>query len=64
MTASLVPLHVASHAEGFTTPFVRAQEGLLARVRVAVDPQARWPGESFVTDLADVPILRLASKIG
>ena len=38
VTASLVPFHVASHAESFTTSFVGAQEWLLTGVRVAVDP--------------------------
>lgn len=38
VAASLVPLHVAPHAERFTTSFVGAQKWLLASVRVAVDP--------------------------
>ena len=38
MTASLVPFHVASHTESFTTSFVGAYEWLLTSVRVAVNP--------------------------
>ena len=63
VAASLMPLHVASHAEGFTATFVGAQEWLLTGVRVAVYPQTRWPRESFVSHLADIPILRLDSKV-
>lgn len=64
VAASFVPLHVAPHAERFTTSLVGAQEWLLASVRVAVDPQTRWSRESFVAHLADVSILRLASEVG
>ena len=64
VTASFVPLHVASHAESFTAPFVGAQERLLARVRVAVDPQTGWSRKSLVAQLTDVPILRRAGKVG
>ena len=64
MTASLVPLHVTSHTEGFTACFVGAQKWLLTSVRVAVDPQTRRTRESFIAHLANVSILRLASKIG
>ena len=64
VTASLVPLHVASHAESFTATFVGAQEWLLTRVRVAVDPQTGWPRKSLVAHLTDVPILRRAGKVG
>lgn len=34
-----MPLHVAPHAEGLAAAGMRALEGLLARVRVAVDAQ-------------------------
>lgn len=64
VTASLVPLHVASHAESFTATFVGAQEWLLTRVRVAVDPQTGWARKSLVAHLTDVPILRRAGKVG
>jgi hypothetical protein len=54
-----MPLHVAPNAEGLAATGVRALEGLLSRVRVAVDTQARGAREGFVAGLADVAVLRL-----
>lgn len=62
MTPSLVPLHVASHTERLPAARVRTFERLLARVRMAVNLQARGSRERFVTRLADIPVLRLPSK--
>lgn len=59
MAASLVPLHVAPYAEGFSTAAMRAFEGLLAGMRMAVDSQRAWSTESLVAGLANVAILRL-----
>lgn len=39
----LVTLHVAANAKGLAAPGVRALEGLLARMRVAVDPERAGP---------------------
>jgi len=55
----LVTLHVASDAEGFSATRVWALEGLLARVRMAVDPQRAGAREGLVARLADVPVLGL-----
>lgn len=43
VAAALVPLHVAADAEGLAAAGEGALEGLLARVRVAVDPQRAGP---------------------
>ena len=59
MATSLVPLHVAANTEGLAASRVRALEGLLARVRVAVDSQRAGSRESLVASLADVSVLRL-----
>lgn len=42
VTASLVPLHIASYAEGLSATCVWASERLLAGVGVTVNLQARW----------------------
>ena len=52
-------LHVASHAERLAAAREGALERLLARVRVAVDPERAGPREGLVARLADVPILAL-----
>ncbi len=57
VTASLVPFHVASNTEGFSTSGARAFEWLFARMRMAVDAETGRPGERLVARLADVPIL-------
>lgn len=57
MAASLVSLHVASNTERLAASSVRALEGLLTSVRVAVDAQAAGPAEGLITSLADVSIL-------
>jgi hypothetical protein len=59
VATTLVPLHVAAHAEGLAATGERALEGLLARVRVAVDPQRAGPREGLVARLANVPVLAL-----
>jgi hypothetical protein len=59
VAATLVSLHVAADAEGLATPGVRTLEGLLARVRMAVDSQGTGAGEGLVAGLADVAVLRL-----
>lgn len=56
---TFVPLHVAAHTEGLTATRERALEGLLARVRVAVDPQRAGPREGFAARRADIPVLAL-----
>lgn len=57
MAASLVPLHVAPDTKGLAATGVRALEGLLASVRVAVDAQAAGPAKGLITRLADVSVL-------
>ena len=59
MTSPFVPLHVTPHAEGLATSLVRAFEGLLAGVAMAVNAQAARPRKCFVACWADVAILRL-----
>lgn len=59
VAAALVPLHVAPYTEGLSAAGERALERLLARVRVAVDPQRARPREGFVACRADVPVLAL-----
>ena len=59
VAAALVSLHVAADAKGFAAAGVRALEGLLARVGVAVDAEPAGPGEGLVAGLADVPVLAL-----
>lgn len=58
MAASLVSLHITSHAERLPTAGVRTLKRFLARVRMAVDLQTRGPTESFVASCANVAILR------
>jgi hypothetical protein len=57
MAASLVALHVAPDAKGLAAASVRALEGLLASVRMAVDAQAAGPAEGLITGLANVSVL-------
>ena len=64
MATPLVTLHVATHAEGLAAPGVRALEGLLAGMGVAVDAQGAGPREGLVAGLADVPVLRLRERGG
>jgi hypothetical protein len=59
VAAPLVALHVAANTEGLAAPGVRALEGLLAGVRVAVDSQAARTAECLVAGLADVAVLAL-----
>ena len=56
---AFVSLHVAAHGEGLAAAVVRASEGLLARVAVCVNLQARWSAEGFVARGANVAVLRL-----
>lgn len=58
-TPALVPLHVAPHAERLAAAGVRAAERFFARVRVAVDLEARGPREDLVARLADIALPRL-----
>lgn len=60
----LVTLHVASDTEGLSAPGVWALEGLLASVRVAVNPQGAGTRKGLVASLADVAILRLGEGCG
>jgi len=64
VASALVALHVAADTKSLATPGVRALEGLLAGVRVAVDPQRAGPGEGLVAGLADVPVLALRESGG
>lgn len=59
VATALVPLHVATDAEGLLASGVGALERLLARVGVAVDAQGAGPREGLVARLADVAVLRL-----
>lgn len=62
VASPLVALHVAANAKGLAAPGVRALEGLLARVRVAVDPERAGPRERLVACLADVAVLGLGKR--
>ena len=62
MASPLVTLHIAAHAECLAAPGVRALEGLLARVRVAVDPEGAGPRKGLVACLADVAVLGLGKR--
>lgn len=62
VASTLVSLHVAAHAESLTAAVVWALEGLLARVRMAVDLEAGGPGEGFVARRADVALLSLGES--
>lgn len=42
VTTSLVPFHVTPNAEGFAATGAWTFERFLARVRMAVDPEAGW----------------------
>ena len=64
VAAALVALHVAPDTEGLTAASVGALERLLARVRVAVDPQRARSRERLVARLAHVPVLRLRERRG
>jgi hypothetical protein len=59
VAAALVSLHVAADTEGFATARLRALVRLLARVTVAVYPQAAGSGEGLVAGRADVAVLGL-----
>ena len=59
-----MPLHVAPHAKRLAAPRVRALERLLARMRVAVDPQRARPRERLVARRADVTVLALGERRG
>jgi hypothetical protein len=59
MTSPLMSLHITPDAEGLATPRMRTLEWLLARMAVAVDPQAAGTGKCLVAGLADVSVLRL-----
>jgi hypothetical protein len=63
VAASLVTLHVAPHAEGLAAAGLRALEGLLAGVGVAVDAKAAGSAEGLVARLADVPVLALGEEL-
>ena len=58
MTAAFVALHVAAHAEGLAAAVVRASEGFLARVAVAVDSETARSREGLAAGLTDVTVLR------
>src|SRR5690606_22102402 len=62
VTPPLMSLHIAPHAKRFAAPGVRALERLLARMRVAVDPQRARPRERLVARLADVAVLTLRER--
>ena len=49
-------LHIAAHREGFTTAWNCAAEGLLACMRVRVDPERRGAGEGLLAFVADVAV--------
>jgi hypothetical protein len=57
-------LHVASDAESLAAAGVRALEGLLASVRVAMDAQRARAREGLVASLADIAVLRLGEGGG
>lgn len=59
VTAALVPLHIAAHAERLAAPGVRALVRLLAGVGVGVDLEAGGAGEGLVAGGADVAVLGL-----
>lgn len=59
MTATFVALHVAPHAEGFTTTRVGAAEGLLSGVAVGVDAETGRSREGLVARSADVSVVVL-----
>ncbi len=59
VAATLVTLHVAAHAKGFAAARMRALVRLLARVRVAVDPQAARSAKRLVARRAEVLVLAL-----
>lgn len=48
MTASLVSLHVAPYAEGFSTSFVGTLEWLFTSMRMIVDPETGRSRKCFV----------------
>jgi len=54
-----MPLHIASHAEGFAATHMRALERLFPGVRMAVDFETGRSREGFVAGRADVALLRL-----
>lgn len=64
VTPPLMSLHVAPHTKRLAAPGMRALERLLARVRVAVDPQRARPRERLVARLADVAVLTLRERRG
>ena len=57
-------LHVTAHAERLPAPGVLAAEGLLARVAVRVDLQARGPAEGLAAGGAEVAVLRRGAVDG
>jgi hypothetical protein len=59
VAAALVTLHVAADTEGFATTRLWALVRLLARVTVAVYPQAAGSGKGFVASGADIAVLGL-----
>lgn len=59
MAAPFMTLHVATHAKGLATSRVRALVRLLARVGMAVDPQAAGPAEGLVARRAQILVLAL-----
>jgi hypothetical protein len=62
VTATLVALHIASHAEGLATPCLRTFVRLFTGVAVAVNAQTARPREGLVAGGANVPILRLGES--
>jgi hypothetical protein len=59
VAAPLMALHVAANTEGLAASRVRALEGLLAGVGVAVDAKAARAAKGLVAGLADVAVLAL-----
>lgn len=64
MASPLVALHVTPDAESLAAASLRALEGLLTSVRVAMDAEAAGTAEGLVTGLADVAVLALGVEAG
>lgn len=59
VASPFMAFHVAPNAKGLAAPRVWALEGLLPRVRVAVDAKAAGSAECFMAGRAGVSILTL-----
>jgi len=57
VASPLVTLHITAYTECLATARLGALEGLLARVRVAVDAQTAGTAKGLVAGLADVAVL-------